>query len=799
MKRIFQLLVFSVMALQFNLHSQSPIVQQIVDSANQDSLMYFVKELSGNVPTIINGTLQTIVSRNKYQPGNALAETYIKQKLQYYGLTTSIQSFSSTGKNVLGVQVGSEFPNQKYIICAHYDDMPTGTTAPGADDNASGTSAVLEAARIFSQHTFPFTIIYALWDEEEQGLVGSNYYANQAASAGDSIIGVINMDMIAYDSDNDMAANIHTRSVGTSLELYDKMIEANYQYGINLNLIEYNPGSEYSDHASFWNASYGAILLIEDDADFNAYYHTVNDLITHFNQEYYLKSAKLAYATLASFALNLNMQIIHTPFASIDYSQDIELTASIVTGLNIGSGISGPRLYYRTSTGGGFSNFIEVAGTPVMSNTEYSFVIPAQQLGTIVQYYLAAQDDNSSIVVTLPAGGGGFNPPGNIPPPHAFQFYVAPVTFALVDSANNTNNWQSTGGWNITSQKFVSAPYSFTESPSGNYQSNTTAIFTYMNEISLSNILGASLEFYTQWDIENDWDYGQVQISTNGGTNWTALEGLYTNPGTGTFQPPDEPLYDGSQLTWVVENIDLTEFIGQSVKLRFYFQSDQSVTGDGWYIDDIRLMTFAIVPVELTSFTATATQNSASLNWQTATEINNSGFEIERKQVGSPQSSVGNQDWRVIGFVPGFGTTTEPKTYSFTDENLPAGKYQYRLKQIDFDGSFEYSNTVEVEISSPTEFTLEQNYPNPFNPSTKIKYTIPTVTLSLSKGDVYVTLKVYDVLGNEIATLVNEQQQPGTYEVEFNVGQAISLSSGVYYYQLRVGGFVETKKMILVK
>ncbi|MBK6913941.1 MAG: hypothetical protein IPH11_09835 [Ignavibacteriales bacterium] len=201
-----------------------------------------------------------------------------------------------------------------------------------------------------------------------------------------------------------------------------------------------------------------------------------------------------------------------------------------------------------------------------------------------------------------------------------------------------------------------------------------------------------------------------------------------------------------------------------------------------------------IVPVELTSFTATVTQNSVSLNWQTATEINNSGFEIERKQVGSPQSSVGNQDWRVIGFVPGFGTTTEPKNYSFVDENLPSGKYQYRLKQIDFDGTFEYSNTVEVEISSPTEFTLEQNYPNPFNPTTKIKYTIPTVTLSLSKGDVYVTLKVYDVLGNEVATLVNEQQQPGTYEVEFNAGKKKKLSSGVYYYQLRVGGFVGNKE-----
>ncbi|MBK6915101.1 MAG: hypothetical protein IPH11_16075 [Ignavibacteriales bacterium] len=212
-----------------------------------------------------------------------------------------------------------------------------------------------------------------------------------------------------------------------------------------------------------------------------------------------------------------------------------------------------------------------------------------------------------------------------------------------------------------------------------------------------------------------------------------------------------------------------------------------------------------IVPVELTFFTATAELNSVSLNWQTATETNNSGFEIERKQVGSPQSSVGNQDWNQIAFVPGFGTTAEPKSYSFTDENLSAGTYQYRLKQLDFDGSFEYSNTVEVEINSPTEFTLEQNYPNPFNPTTKIKYTIPSVTLSLSKGDIPVSLKVFDVLGNEVATLVNEPRQPGSYEVEFNVGHAISLSSGVYYYQLRVYpvsgavSFVETKKMILLR
>ena len=160
-------------------------------------------------------------------------------------------------------------------------------------------------------------------------------------------------------------------------------------------------------------------------------------------------------------------------------------------------------------------------------------------------------------------------------------------------------------------------------------------------------------------------------------------------------------------------------------------------------------------------------------------------------------------DWESIGFVNGNGTTTEKSFYSFTDQSPVAGKSYYRLKQIDFDGSFEYSNIVEVELTLPIEFSLEQNYPNPFNPYTKIKYTIPNVTLSGVEGS-RVALKVYDVLGNEIATLVNEEKQPGNYEVNFD---ASKFSSGVYFYELRVEDpstssgkdFVETKKMILIK
>jgi hypothetical protein len=204
-----------------------------------------------------------------------------------------------------------------------------------------------------------------------------------------------------------------------------------------------------------------------------------------------------------------------------------------------------------------------------------------------------------------------------------------------------------------------------------------------------------------------------------------------------------------------------------------------------------------IVPVELTSFTANVEQNSVSLNWQTATETNNSGFEVQRTSpLPSPYEGEGDEtgsSWSIVGFVPGFGTTTEPKSYSFVDENLSSGKYQYRLKQIDFDGRFEYSKTVEVEISAPTEFTLEQNYPNPFNPSTTISFSIPEKS--------FVTLKVYDMLGREVAELVNEELETGNFEKTFD---ASSLSSGVYIYRITAMKegkilFNESKQMLLIK
>jgi len=495
MKKFIPFLLLSILLLQSTSFSQSPIIQTIIDQTNLDSLITFVEELSGEVSTIIGGTPYTILSRNKNQPGNDKAADYIQQKLEYYGLDVYNQSFGSVGRNVYGIQPGTDYPNQKFIICAHYDDMPTGTIAPGADDNASGTAAVLEAARVLTQYLSEYTIIYALWDEEEYGLIGAEYYAALAQAAGDSIIGVVNLDMVAWDSGTDNIAEVHTRNVANSNTLKDKMLEINTLYNVGLTLQTVNPGTGSSDQAAFWNEGYGAILLIEDFQDFNAYYHTTNDLVAHYNQPYYLKMCQTALGTVSTLA---------------------------------------------------------------------------------------------------------------------------------------------------------------------------------------------------------------------------------------------------------------------------------NVTG--------------IVPVELVSFSGSSMQDGITLNWTTASELNNLGFEVER--------SIEENGFNTIGFVNGVGTSAETHYYSFSDRSHFANKsrIKYRLKQVDFDGSFEYSNVIEVEVYTPLAFQLDQNYPNPFNPSTKIEYTIPT--------DGYTELKVYDIMGNSITTLVSEAKPAGSYDIVFD---ASDIPSGVYFYTLTSGELIISKKMMLVK
>ncbi len=254
---------------------------------------------------------------------------------------------------------------------------------------------------------------------------------------------------------------------------------------------------------------------------------------------------------------------------------------------------------------------------------------------------------------------------------------------------------------------------------------------------------------------------------------------LHLTDGTDTvvaYLDSDMKLFNETEPTWPVDLIGIG--------------SQYSTTGIGGYQLLPRYITdfipVPVVPVELTSFSASVAEGVAVLSWETATENNNSGFEIER--------SLDGKSFVKVGFISGHGTTTKVNTYSYSDKLQNAGEFYYRLKQIDFNGSYKYSEVVQATSIAPKSFSLSQNYPNPFNPSTVINYDLPTASK--------VVLKVYDILGNEVSTLVNKEEAAGSYKIVFNAMSSSNhkqLSSGVYFYKIEAGNFSAIKKMMLIK
>ncbi len=211
-------------------------------------------------------------------------------------------------------------------------------------------------------------------------------------------------------------------------------------------------------------------------------------------------------------------------------------------------------------------------------------------------------------------------------------------------------------------------------------------------------------------------------------------------------------------------------------------------------VHDIWLIkTGSSIPVELTDFDAEVYNGNVVLLFTTATELNNKGFQIKKTLLTSEPPDKNNRVWQELSFIKGSGSSAEPNYYSFIDKNVSPGIYLYKLSQLDFDGRYENLAEIEVSVVSPTKFQLHQNYPNPFNPTTTIKYSVPKI---INHKSSIINLKIYDILGREIATLVNENKPPGNYEVNFD---GSNLSSGVYFYKMTAGSFTTVKKLNLIK
>ncbi|MBN1301955.1 MAG: M28 family peptidase [Melioribacteraceae bacterium] len=280
--------------------NSSDLITNILSEVNIDTLKKTVQILSGELLYNYNSSQVYITNRGGKSTENVIAGDFIGKKLNSFGLSAQSHDYRSNGRNIFAIQPGVANSTEVYIICAHYDNVNN----PGADDNASGTAAVLEAARILSQYNLSCSIIYVLFDEEESGLIGSSFFSEKLHNESQQVKGVINLDMIGYDGNNNHAVEIHTQERGNSIDLADHILRLCKEYRIDLAPVIINPGTNRSDHASFWNYGWSAVLLIEElyGGDFNPYYHSLDDVISFFNMDYFYNCARLAIASIASIA-----------------------------------------------------------------------------------------------------------------------------------------------------------------------------------------------------------------------------------------------------------------------------------------------------------------------------------------------------------------------------------------------------------------------------------------------------------------------------------------------------------------
>jgi hypothetical protein len=797
-----------------NTMESDPIVADIINQTNLDSLVSFVRILSGEEAVWIGNS--EVIIQNRGGSGGGLAADYLIQKLESYNLEVYDQVYSSTGRNVYAVQEGYLYPEKQFIICAHYDAVDVYC----ADDNASGVAAVIEAARILSKYNFKYTLIYALWDEEEAGLVGSNYYASQAASNQDQIQGVLNMDMLAWDGNDDNLLDIHSQNTGNSNNIANLMVFINWLYELQLNPVIYNPGTWQSDHSSFWNYGYGAVLLIEAyyGGDLNPYYHSVDDRVDKFNQPYFHNLCKLSMGTIST----LIEITTDTLLASVipDYGYQTYPASIQIKGVNthFEEGLGTQQVWLSMD-----QETISVDSFVVTSNTIINayFQIPAT--ASLGMWDVNVESSIDGILTKEDCF--------NILPPPAIIVVNPDSFFVDISAGTTTTRTLTISNQGETNLYFnIIGGFSF-----NNFALQFDGVDDYVDIINLYplknvsvnsitfegwiNILSATgdrqqfvegltnngeflLESFTSNDMYFIINQYGVSLDSIQWGNWHHIAATYDGYTQKIF-------LDGILKNSVAWSDQFT--ITTGIRLGKDYELDiQYLKG---IIDEVRIWNIARSQGDIQEFMnrqLTGTENGLVGYWQF--DEGEGDVAYDRTVNGNHGSLQNGVNWinSSAPIAPGWvfinvdsgmclphSSTDIEILFDATD--LDSGDY-YATLIINSSDPFNPSVIIPVhlivapvvgvenELNIPTVYELFQNYPNPFNPITTIKYSVP----ELSK----VKLTLFNLLGEEVATLVNEEKLAGNYSVEFN---AASLPSGVYFYRLQAGSFVETKKMILMK
>ncbi|MBP2680808.1 MAG: putative aminopeptidase, partial [Candidatus Krumholzibacteriota bacterium] len=610
--------------------------------------------------------LQDFASRYSLHDSSLAAAEWIKTRFESFGIDSVFFHVwnADYAPNVVAVLPGVARPDRVIVIGGHYDSITSNVNfCPGADDNASGTACVLECAEVLGGHSFDCTIVFIAFSGEEQGLLGSEAYASEAAARGENVIAMIAVDMIGYVAPQDLVDLDIIRNE-TSIWLRDRVMGVAETYVPGFSLVDGYLTGGTSDHASFWRHGYDALLFIEDSASRSPYIHTANDLVgvSYINQTLAEGSVKTAAALVADLANPFRVAIAHTPLADTeDETHPYRVAAKIFSDAPLDPG----SLVVRYRTGGDWSTLpLSPTGNP----DEYEAYIPAQTGGTVVSYYISASDVNG-IVARDPEGA----------PPEPYIFAVGTLAVVFDDDFETDKGWtpgapddNATGGiWEradpnatMAGTMMIQPEDDHTAAPgvfcfvTGNSNPGASQATNDVDDgkttllspvLDLSSCPNAWVSYY-RWYTNNtggapDTDTWAVDASADGGSTWVRLESTHVT---------------ARQWSFVEHHLD--RFISLTSQVRFRFVASDEGQG-------------SIVEAAL-------------------------------------------DDFRIV-------TYRSALTAIRDDSDRP-----------------------------PRTLELSQNHPNPFNPSTTIRFAVPAPGSRVS-------LRVYDVTGRLVATLVDNEKISG--------------------------------------
>ncbi len=590
--------------------------------------------------------LQDFVTRYASHDSCQAAANWIKAQFESFGIdSVFFHHFSSTYKdNVVAVLPGAANPDKIVVIGAHYDSYTSNPDyCPGADDNASGTACVLECARILSQYEFNYTIKLIAFGAEEMGLIGSEAYASDAASRGDDITGMVNVDMIGYLASGDVL-DLDVVDNASSQWMRDLAFEVASVYVPELSLVDGSlPAGASSDHASFWANGYDAIMFFEDSDSYSPYIHTSDDVVglSYNSPTLAERSVKVAVGLVATMAEPFRIAISHTPLGN---TEDTENPYPVVARIVAAEPLNPDSLIVYYSAGGAWT---ALTMAPTGNPDEYEALIPAQPGGTWVDYYIVAQDS---------AGNTARDPKGA--PAEAHRFFVGTVTPIVMHDFESDQGWTvgdvddnaTTGIWERCDPEGTEAQPEDDNTPDpgtkayitqcaagtgqGSYDVDGGKTTLFSPIFDLSGYPNAWVRYYRWYSNDTgaspETDRWIVDISDDGGSTWVRLETL-----------------GSSDRTWRFVERNLLDYIDLTSQVQFRFVASDSEPGS---IVEAGLDDFSIVVYEDVSGISSHESPAAKL-WLSETSPNPFGSAVTVEFSASPGARVSLTVHDVLGRV----------------------------------------------------------------------------------------------------------------------------------------------------